>query len=132
MNIVAEYPPIYDKIVEAVGKPPETAVYTYGDTIYNPTGNELDEFLIEHEKVHQLQQEAIGGPVNWWAEWLALPLFRLVHELGAYQAQYRAFAKKHKDRNDQARYARGLASDLCGAMYGHVGDFQDLYKAIRG
>jgi len=129
-KIVSGYPPVYSKIVASVGEPPATAIYTYGDTIYNPTGNELDDHLVEHEKVHIRQQLAMGAN-DWWDNWIAFPRFRVDMELDAYRVQFRSYAKVHKDRNLQAWYARSLASDASGPMYGWMIGFQEAYQRIR-
>src|SRR6267378_1571710 len=129
-KIVSGYPPNYQMIVDTVGKPPDTAVYTYGDTIYNPTGNELDEHLIAHEVEH-IRQQKINGVDNWWNAWIGSTFIRAAVELEAYRAQFRSYAKAHKDRNMQTWYARGLASDASGPMYGWMIGFQEAYKCIR-
>ncbi len=129
-KISVEFPPNYMQIVAAVGKPPDTAIYTYGDTIYDPSNMELDDYVVAHEIEHIVQQKEIGA-AEWWEHWIERVEFRVWQELEGYRAQFRSYAKVHKDRNLQAWYARGLASDASGPMYGHMIGFQEAYQRIR-
>lgn len=130
MSIVVGLPPVYDEIVLHGITPPDTAVYTYGDTIYNPSGHELPEDLIRHERKHSLQHAAIGAR-EWWNSWLTSPTFRVEQELAAYQVQYRYFRGIRKDRNEQARFAFFLAQQLSGPMYGRSISFHEAHRRIK-
>lgn len=121
---------MYDEIVAQVGTPPDTAVYTYGDTIYFPKGGELPEDLWRHEEKHGEQQDKMGAR-EWWDHWLASIEFRVWQELEAYQVQYRFLKTTHRDRNAQARLAFLLAQELSSPMYGQVITFQEAYRRIR-
>src|SRR6267378_8434182 len=91
MKIVHDLPPFYVEIAQAVGVPPLSAVFTYGDTCYMLTDTGLmSPDLAQHEMTHMRQQrELAGGPDEWWRAWIADPEFRLDQELEAYRVQYR-------------------------------------------
>lgn len=129
-RVVFQRPPIYDKVVEAVGPLPDVVVFSYGDIIYSPGGwtPTLDVFC--HEGVHQLQQERMGGPEPWWERYLEDIPWRVEQEIEAYRAQVAFFRVVAQDRNAVARFQRELASALCGPMYGRVVDFPTAYKRI--
>lgn len=86
-SIVDGYPPNIDEIRSFI-TPTETAVYTYGDTIYNPNGGKVYEDVIEHEKVHIKQQSEYTSPSIWWTKYLIDKDFRLEQEIEAYNKQY--------------------------------------------
>jgi hypothetical protein len=130
VTVIVGLPPVYGQIVAAVGVPPDTAVYTYGDTVYSPSGGDLDADIEAHERKHMAQQAQMGAE-DWWDHWTDNVEFRVWQELEGYQAQYRSFCKRYKDRNDRARYAFALAKDLAGPMYGRVIEFEEAYRRIR-
>lgn len=130
MNIVVGLPPVYPEIVAHGITPPDTAIYTYGDIIFNPSGGELSDDLKRHEETHQLQHAMIGAR-HWWTMWLNDPRFRVEQELAAYQKQYRFFCGVRRDRNEQARFAVALARAMAGPMYGNVISFDEAYRRIR-
>lgn len=128
VKIVTEYPPIIKLIEE---KFPLTGyeIFAWGDTIYNPSGNPLPVWLIEHEKVHFRQQG--GKPKSWWKSYLKDPQFRLDQELEAHRVEYRVFCRHVKDRNKQIRYLRGIAARLASPMYGGIISPMEASKRIR-
>lgn len=120
MKIVTAYPPNYDAIVAAF---PEVknqvfVLFTYGDTIYNPSGKEVPFYTLEHEAIHELQQMGMG-PRVWWDRFLAEPDFRFEQELDAYRKEYQVFCRAHKDRNERSAFVRYLAQNLAGPLYGN-------------
>lgn len=89
MEIINEPPPNWVDITFL--NPPHTAVFCYGDKIYNPSGNEVPEDVIFHEKIHSDRQD---NPAAWWITYLTDPNFRYQEELIAYAGQY-AFITRH-------------------------------------
>lgn len=119
MKIENSFPPIWDKIIAAGMNPdPANVVVTYGDTIYNPSGQALPTHLIEHEETHRDQQG--NDPDGWWGRYLVDPYFRTEQEAEAYGNQYVFICDKVKDRNHRARILNELASKLSGPTYGKV------------
>lgn len=85
MEIVETYPPNYSRIRQFI-KPPQNAIFAYGNKIYNPHKVDIWPDLEEHEKVHQKQQGS--DPEFWWEKYLQNKDFRLEQEIEAYGAQY--------------------------------------------
>lgn len=129
IEVVRGKPPMYDKIVSALGEPGEFTVYTYGETIYSPSG-ELPSDVMVHEKVHVDQQVKVGRDW-WWDHYLEHSSFRVSQELEAYRVQYQFLRRHVKDRNALAREAFHLARTLAGPLYGRVMSFNDALNAIR-
>lgn len=127
MKILNELPPIHEAILSAGLNPSATAMYTYGDTIYNPSSQFVPADIIAHEEVHERQQKALDtsegaddGKDIWWSRFLDDQYFRMEQEAEAYAAQYDFMCKKHKDRNQRNRillhYSRTLASPTYGSV----------------
>ena len=115
MKIVQALPPIYDEAAK-VFDIPKTAVFAYGDTLYNPAGGNISADLMEHEQTHQKQQAEMGVTV-WWNRYLHNADFRLSQEIEAYKAQYKYFCQQYTDRNVRMRFLNRIASDLASPMY---------------
>lgn len=122
-----EYPPNIQRIRETftlTGR----EIFAYNNTIYNPAGGELSIPLIEHEKVHFMQQ---GGDSDyWWDRYLVDPVFRLRQELAAHKKEFLVFCTLNKDRNARARYRNALAVRLSSPMYGSVITTQEAFKQL--
>jgi hypothetical protein len=131
VKIIEARPPIYDRIVKAIGKPSATVVYTWGDAIYSPSGCDLSKDVVIHESVHSLQQAAVGGPELWWARYLSDPAFRFVQEAQAYRTQY-GWICQRTDRSGRRRALRILAKDLASPMYGNLVSKAAAMEAIGG
>lgn len=131
MKIVVGLPPVYGRIVEVLGTPPPTVIFTWADTIYAPSGDAtVTPDLEAHELVHQRQQEAVGGPEVWWDRYLAEPAWRAQQELEAYRIHYAFMRQRIRDRNALARFRASIAGSLAGPIYGRVMDFQTAYREI--
>ncbi len=87
MKTVNTKPPNWNEIIVHL-TPPPTAVFCYGDTIYNPSGALLFNDLVVHEEVHAEQQANSTNPGLWWTKYLNDRAFRLDQELEAYGAQF--------------------------------------------
>lgn len=123
------YPPNIEEI-KKVFKVSDNTVYTYGDKIYNPKGNDIDLALLAHENTHSIQQEELGVD-KWWQKYLVDGKFRLAQELQAYQIQYRYYCKEVKDRNRRFRFVVRLADDLSSAMYGNIISKSEAIRLIK-
>lgn len=97
------------------------AVFPFACTIYAPSGI-THHPLVVHEAIHLRQQRfSRFWAVWWWIQYIYSPKFRVEQEIEAYRGQYREYKKTVKDRNYLDRYARILAEDLTGGLYGDVG-----------
>lgn len=131
MNIEKAFPPNIDRIHEVIdSKYTQHACFTYGNIIYNPTGNYIDEPLGLHEAQHSLQQEECGGAEFWWERWLTDKRFRYEQEASAYGVQYRRYCELERHRNKRAVYLFRLASDLSSPQYGSVVSLMEARKRI--
>jgi hypothetical protein len=130
MKIVKDYPPNYSKIIEAIPSvaKQKDAVFTYGDTIFNPYGGEVQDHLEVHEMIHEKQQEKIGIE-EWWNKFLTDTKFRLEQELEAYRAQYQ-FVFKTYGRANATMFVKEIAKDLSGVLYGGIIGYKQARKEI--
>ncbi len=119
MKIVKDYPPIWDQI-KATGMCPDPSkvAFTYGDTIYVPSGMNVPDYLIRHESVHSEQQG--DNPEAWWSRYIDDQYFRIEQETEAYAASYKFLCKRVTDRNQRAVILAQLARSLSGPIYGNV------------
>ena len=128
MKTVNEYPPNYEQIKNTF-ELHKGIVFTYGDTIYNPDSGFIDEFLMEHEKTHSIQQQKFGI-VEWWNNYLTDVSFRLTQEIEAYQKQYKK-AGEHLGRNQLFNFLKKISIDLSSAMYGNIISFDEAMDKIK-
>lgn len=118
MKVLYQLPPNYEDIcshIPAVRKT-KTIVFTYGDTVYVPSGQPMPDDLAAHEAVHVERQ---SNPAEWWAKYLVDVQFRLDEELAAYRVQY-AYAVEHYGRDHRRALLTHMTKDLSGAMYGKL------------
>jgi len=120
MRIKHNLPPNYSEIVKhfpAVVRM-SGVVFTYGDTLFVPSGNTIPDHLMKHEETHQRQQAELGVE-TWWKMYFESPHFRLKQEVEAYRAQY-AYIKEYSNRQSRRQLLQKLAKDLSKAMYGNL------------
>lgn len=134
MKISNEKPPIYDE-ANALFRLDELklgTIFTYGDTLYNPSNMPISEDLVEHEMTHAHQQqhdETVAG--LWWKRYIDDPQFRLDQEVEAYAQQYKFLCKTQKDRNKRARMLHQIATMLSGPMYGNIVTHTEAMRRVR-
>lgn len=104
-------------------------VWTFGDTIFNPHGGNVDPLMELHEAVHADQQG--DSPATWWDKYFRDEKFRFEQELEAYRMQYKHAALKIKDRNQRFRYLNALAVDLSSPIYGSLCTTSEARKLIK-
>lgn len=120
MKIANTFPPNYAKIASTFKiKGRAGIIFTWGDTIYNPSKIDIPPDLIAHEQVHEQQQRQIGGPKVWWEKYLEDPQFRFEQELAAYRAQY-AYARAIYGRDQRRKLLDHVSRALAGPMYGNL------------
>lgn len=130
MEIVNEYPPVYDRAAEAFPLSGRE-IFAYGDKIFNPDGLDVPIWLVEHEKVHQVQQAEIGGPEAWWDKYLVDEQFRFDQEKAAHQKEYRVYCQHNRDRNQRFRYRMIVARKLAAPLYGSLLTTQEAMGVIK-
>lgn len=129
MKISNMFPPNFKEIIKVIpGATQHGIVFTYGDTLYNPSNSPIEDHLERHEEIHMKQQEEMGAD-EWWAEYLKNPKFRLEQEVEAYRAQYKLVYKTY-GRADASFVLKQIADDLSGAMYGNILSRKQARKEI--
>ena len=133
--VVNDWPPNIEAI-RAVLPVTERNIFAYDHRIYNPGGGKLALELHAHEAVHFIQQDEFDsdgakGVVGWWELFLESPTFRLSQEIPAHRAEFKAFCKYNKDRNDRSRCLRALGQRLAAPMYGGIITTNEAMKRIR-
>ena|SRR3990167_6860710 len=93
MKIIKAYPPNISQIREYLTPPPQ-AVFAFGETIYNPSGDEIRADTKYHETIHFRQMKEYPSSEIWWTKYLIDKDFRLKMEIEAYGEQV-AFVKRH-------------------------------------
>lgn len=105
------------------------SIYCFGKDIYNPDNCPIDEPQLAHEAVHTKQQG--GNPIDWWKRYLLDDDYRFVQELEAFQAQYKTYCKKVKDRNFQMQFLFKLATSLSSETYRQICSRDEAMQAIK-
>lgn len=113
MKIVVGNPPNIEEIIKHFPDRPTNTVYCYGDTLYNPDGNQVPEDVVYHEYIHSKQQT---DPEVWWKRYLIDPEFRKNQEVEAYSAQYE-YIKKHVGKKVSDIMLNDFAQNLSDPMY---------------
>lgn len=112
-------PPNFDEIIAVLpeGKK-DGVIFTYGNTVYNPSFVTFTPELAAHEATHVLQQTVDMDKDAWWDLYLIDPTFRAAQELEAHQMEYRMARFRGVSRQQRRVFAKGLAKRLSGPLYG--------------
>ena len=116
MLILNAKPPIWDEAHKHFDIDDSATFYAYGDTIYNPAGIHVPEYIVIHEEVHMEQQLSMGVEL-WWQRYFSEPQFRYSQEVQAYGRQYWYFKKDERDGNMKSRYLHKLVEIMMSPMY---------------
>ena len=136
MKIIKEYPPIIGDIKQLLDISRSDIIFTYcgkeGDTIYNPSGIEIPDHVMIHERVHcEQQRHSEEGAKEWWEKWLKDPEFRISQEVEAYGKQYKYICTIVRDKNARERNLNTMAEMLTWPMYGSLIDLTEAKRRIR-
>lgn len=115
MKLVKDYPPNIleiDAHFHTMGQP---ILYTYGDTIYNPLGIHVPNYLAAHEFTHIMQQR--GEPEAWWRKYIEDEEYRYAEELAAHRTELSILLAEVKDRNTRAKLVMQTAARLTAPLY---------------
>lgn len=124
-KIAFTQPPNYAALVArfpAAARP--GVIFTYGNTIHNPSRAQIPKHIIAHEGEHGRRQE-IAGVEAWWDRYLNDAFFRLDEELRAHHVEYKAAL-----RNIGPGALRDIARRLSGPLYDHVLTYEQACHAI--
>lgn len=131
-DVKRERPPNFEaieKVFPNAGK--FDVLFTYGHVIYNPSNVQLRTPLVAHECTHMLQQDAIGGPEQWWEFYFSQPEFRLLQELDAYRIEYRQHVALGHPRHERKQYCHSCAERLSGPLYNNMLRRRDAQKLLE-
>lgn len=132
VTIIVDKPPVWNSVVNTFNVLPKNTIFAYGDVIYNPDDIDIQDYLLEHEKVHFKQQgNTKNGAALWWGKFLRDSDFRVDQEVEAYAHQYNQMCKATKDRNQPVKILFHLATTLSGPLYNYSIDTGDAMKRIK-
>lgn len=131
MKQVTGYPPNFSLIREAFPRSINPGViFSYGDTIYVPSGNKVPPDLIAHEEVHGKRQVNMG--INeWWNSYIYNIKFRYHEELLAHRAEYKYFVDRGLNRAQRRSALVRIARRLSSALYGFTISFEQAKKDLQ-
>lgn len=131
MKIKHKYPPNYQEIIEHFPTVENMTgvIFTYGNKLYVPGGENIPDDLMKHEETHQRQQMEMGID-EWWNRYFEDAEFRLDQEVEAYRNQYK-YARENYDRADYRQLLKKIAKDLSRPMYGSIINKKEAVKLIK-
>ena len=115
LEIVIDYPPIYDEIKSVFPMAGRGVIYAWGNKIYNPYNVSIPPQLIEHERVHGRRQ---GNDVEgWWRRYLDEKEFRLAEEIAAHIVEMMCLLGPNPNRQMRRQIIRSTAKRLSSPLY---------------
>lgn len=131
-QIVRHRPPNFEKVAAVFPLAhKDTVIFAYGDTIYNPSGQELLPSLMAHELVHCNRQIAMGVE-KWWDKYLIDGDFRYQEELLAHIAEYKNVSNDIQiNRNQRRSMLKQIVKRLSGPLYGRAVSTSQAKKDIK-
>lgn len=132
MEIVRDYPPIFDEIDERFHTRGKPVIYAWGDRIFNPMGVKVDFPLFCHEKVHGARQIEGGSIEDWWRRYIAEDEFRLHEEILAHQAEYNAAIRDASTRQQRRLILGAVSRKLAAPLYGRLITEEKARRVVKG
>lgn len=117
-----QFPPIIDQIAAVFpGAMTPGVVFSWGDTIFNPSGEEIHRSLIAHEMIHLTRQGLAPGSAlaRWWQDYLTDPAFRFEEEKLAHIAEF-GWWRLHSSGRIRNLALDFIAGRLSGPLYGRM------------
>ena len=115
MEIVVDYPPIYDEIKSVFPMAGRGVIYAWGNKIYNPYNVHIPRQLIAHERTHGRRQgNDVGG---WWRRYLDEKEFRLAEEIVAHITEMVYLLGPNPNRQMRRQIVRSTAKRLTNPLY---------------
>jgi hypothetical protein len=116
LKIVRDFPPNIleiDAHFHCIG---DSVLYAYGDTIYNPKGIHVPNFLLAHETIHMMRQMTTT-PEAWWTKYIEDEEYRYAEELAAHRVEFAVLSQQIADRNARAKLLMLTAARLTAPLY---------------
>lgn len=118
MQIVVSYPPMIDEIdAKFRVKRRHGIIYSWGDTIFNPSGVHIRPELIAHEEAHGARQRNADLKA-WWELYIESPSFRLAEETPAHVAELRYLVDHAPSRQLRRGALKYVAQRFAALLYG--------------
>ncbi len=95
MKIIKDFPPNISEIKSVFPNLPKGQIFAYGETIFNPSGEEIPLDIQFHEQTHQEQMGK--NPEMWWRRYLIDREFRKKMEVQAFALQLKFVKKFYKN-----------------------------------
>ena len=115
MEIVIDYPPIYEEIMSVFPMASRSVIFAWGNKIYNPCNVHIPPQLIAHEHAHGRRQgNDVGG---WWRRYLDEKEFRLTEEVAAHIIEMMYLAGPNPNRQIRRQVLRSTAKRLSNPLY---------------
>ena len=134
-TVVIGFPPNFAHLREVFGPSNvRGAIFSWGDTLFNPYRIALSEALIAHEARHGARQGRSEETIrHWWNRYVHDKEFRLHEEILGHQAEFRSFCRDNVNSAKRARAALAMADRLSGPLYGHaIGFGEAKHRIIDG
>lgn len=131
MQIVQSYPPMINEIdAKFHVKRKYGIIYSWADTIFNPSGGAIRPELIAHEEAHGERQRK-SGVEEWWCRYIDSPIFRLDEEIIAHVAEYQYLVEHAPSRQVRRAALKHVARRLAAPLYGNVTTVSQAQKILR-
>ncbi len=115
MEIVTDYPPIYDEIKSAFPKVGRGVIFAWGNKIYNPYNVSIPVQLIAHERTHGRRQgNDVGG---WWRRYIDEKEFRLTEEMAAHIVEMNILLGPNPNRQMRRQNLRSISKRFSNPLY---------------
>ncbi|HEC62380.1 MAG TPA: hypothetical protein ENI27_09055 [bacterium] len=115
MEIVFDFPPIYDEIRSAFPIAGRGVIFAWGNKIYNPNRVYIPLQLIAHERVHGRRQ---GSDVHgWWRRYIDEKEFRLIEETLAHIVEMKYLLGPNPNRQMRRQIVRSTSKRLANPLY---------------
>ena len=116
MEIVIDYPPIYDELKIAFPRIGRGVIFAWGDKIYNPSNvKNIAPQLIIHERAHARRQR--NDVLGWWNQYIADKEFRLVEETIGHIAEMKCLLGPNPGRQVRRQILASTAKRLTSPLY---------------
>ena len=115
MEIVIDFPPIYDEIRSVFPIANRGVIFAWGNKIYNPNNVYIPLQLIAHERVHGRRQ---GSDIDgWWRRYIDEKEFRLAEEILAHIAEMKYLLGPNPNRQMRRQILRSTSKRLANPLY---------------
>ena len=129
MEIVTDYPPIYDELMTAFPKIGRGVVFAWGGKIYNPSNVSIPRQIIVHEAAHARRQ---GNDIQgWWRRYIDDREFRLIEETIGHMAEMMCLLGPNPNRQMRRKIVRSTSKRLSSPLYRYGISKNQAYDLLK-